>query len=206
MALTDIQICANALIRLGAQPIQSFDEGTDLATVCATIYPSKAQYILSLYPWRFTMNFAQLSRLTVAPSAQYTYQYALPADRVQGGFPVVFNSSDVNACPIKDYTIIGNRLMTDYDEIWVQYQYQADESLWPFYFTELMINVMKHELCIIVTEDKSLYAEIHSEVFGTPVEQGQGGLLAQAMFLDSRDNPTLAINDFTLINARFGGI
>jgi len=205
MALTDVQICANALVRLGAQPIQSFSDGTDIATFCNTIYDSKKKYILSSYPWLFSMKFAQLSRDTARPAAQWKYQYTLPADRVKSGMPAVYTSSDEYAPPIKAWTIVGNKLMAHEKEIWVKYQYNVDESLWPEYFTELMINVMKAELAQLVTDNTQLYQEIKLEVYGTPTEGGFGGLVNIARSLDSRDAPTTYINDFTLVNARFGG-
>ena len=206
MALTDVQICANALIRLGAQPIQSFSEETDLAAICSSVYPIKMEYLLSVFPWNFSLKFVQLSRMTTPPDMQYQYQFALPADRVIGGFPAVYLDNTVSSSPISDYRMVGNVLLANEDEIWVEYQYMVNEALWPYYFTELMINVMKAELCFIVTENSSYCSMLQEEVFGNPSDMNQGGLLAQAMFLDSRDNPTQQIADFSLIDARFGGI
>jgi len=201
-----IQICSNALIRLGELPIQSFDDGTDKATTCKAVYPIKRDYMLASYPWRFSMEFMQLSRMTASPTAQWEYQFALPADRVQGGFPEVYSSEAVGARPIRDYKIVGNVLMTSSDEIWVKYQYQVDESLWPPYFTELMISVMKAELTLLISDNQGLDQQNRMEVYGTPTQGGQGGMVGQAMFLDSRDNGTIMVQDFSLINARFGGI
>jgi hypothetical protein len=206
MALTDVEICANALVRLGAQPIQSFSDGTDVATFCETIYNQKKKYLLSSYPWRFSMKYLQLSRDSAAPTAQWSYQYTMPADRIQSGMPAVYTSSDVGAGSIRSFEIIGNKLMTDETEIWVQYQYDVDESLWPEYFTELMIMVMKVELAQLVTDNTQLYQETKLEVYGTPSEGGFGGLVNITRNLDSRDNPTIYITDFTLVNARFGGV
>ena len=99
MSFTDVQICANALVRLGAEPIQSFDDGTQISTTCDSIYKFKKEYMLAVYPWRFTMKFIQLSRLVTAPTAQWQYQYALPADRVSSGMPAVFQSDGVSEIP-----------------------------------------------------------------------------------------------------------
>lgn len=205
MALTDVEICANALVRLGAQPITSFSDGTDVATFCNTIYTQKKKYILSSYPWRFSFKFIQLSRQTATPSMQWKYQYTLPADRVQAGFPAVYTDDDVGALPIREYSIVGNVLMSDQTTLYVKYQYNVDESLWPEYFTELMINIMKVELAYLVTDNTQLYQELKLEVYGTPSEGGFGGLVNQTRNLDSRDNPTTYITDFSLISARFSG-
>jgi len=205
MSLTAVEICANALVRLGAQPIQSFTDGTDVATFCNTIYTQKKKYVLSSYPWRFSMKFIQLSRNTTAPAIKWTYQYTLPADRVQGGFPEVYTSSSVGARPIRAHEIVGNKLMTNESAIYVKYQYNVDESLWAEYFTELMINIMKVELAYLVTNNTQLYQELKLEVYGTPSEGGFGGLVNITRFLDSRDNPNTYITDFSLTNARVCG-
>ena len=204
MAYTAVQICAAALVRLGAQPIQAFDEGTDIATTCDTIYYMKKDYILSSYPWSFTKKFAQLSQLAAAPTAQWDYQYTLPADRVSPGFSAVYASEDVSAIPIQDYTIIGNRLMSDSDEIWVEYQYSAEESTWPPYFVELMVVVMMDEICTNVTDNTGLKQTIQANLYGIPSEFGVGGLYGRAMGLDSRDNPVTFVLDSVLLEARFG--
>lgn len=202
MGLNDIEICANALVRLGAIPIQSFDDATDIATACKTIYFSKKKYILSSYPWRFSMKFIQLSRDVMPPDAQWRYQFTLPSDRIQSGFPAVYTSNSIGANTINDWTIIGNKLMTNEKEIWVKYQYDVEESLWPEYFIELMIKIMQVELVQIVTDNTQLYQELKYEVYGVPSDGGFGGLVNMVQNIDSRDTPTTYIKDFALTDAR----
>ena len=205
MAFTSVEICANALVRLGATPIQSFNEGTDIATSCQSIYKMKKAYMLAAYPWRFTKKFAQLSRLTQVPKAQWSYQFNLPSDRVTSGLPTVFISDDVDANPIQDYTIIGNVLMSDEPELWIEYQEDVDESLWAPYFTELMVSIMMVELSFLIADNASLRQELTTMTYGIPSEFGVGGIYGKAMALDSRDNPTIQVLDDILLEARFGG-
>ncbi len=205
MAFTDIQICSNALVRLGAQAIQSFDEGTDIATTCGTVYSMKKEFMLAAYPWRFTKKYAQLSRLTAAPTAQWTYQFNLPADRITAGLPTVYTDERTYAIPIQDYTIIGNVLMSHQPKLWVEYQATVDEALWAPYFVELMTYVMMDELCFNVTDNSSLKQQINLETYGPPSGGGVGGIYGKAMNLDSRDNPTTQVLDSVLLEARFGG-
>ena len=205
MAFTDVQICSNALLRLGATPIQSFDEGTDIATTCDNLYQMKKEYMLAAYPWRFTKKYAQLSRLTAAPTAQWTYQFNLPADRLTAGLPIVYATDRTYAIPVQNYTIVGKVLMTHQPEIWIQYQAIVDESLWAPYFVELMTYVMMDELCFNVTDNTSLKQTIQYTTYGTPSADGVGGLYGKAMGLDSRDNPTTRVLDSVLLEARFSG-
>ena len=201
--MTPIGICSNALIRLSAEPIQAFDEGTTIANTCEALYHQKTRYIMSLYPWRFTMRFIQLSRLTTTPLLKYKYEYALPADRVQGGMPFIVAADGQGAMPINHYEIAGNKLLCNLEAVFVQYQADVDESEWPYYFTELIIEVMKTELTFPVTENGQMYQLASQETYGTPSEMGQGGLMGRSMFLDSRDAPTQVIDSNILLNDRF---
>ena len=149
------------------------------------------------------MRFAQLSRLTSVPLLRYKYEYALPADRVQGGMPFLVSSEGTGQVSLSDYSIIGTKLMCNYEAVFVQYQADVDESEWPFYFTELMIEVMKTELTFPITENGQMYQQASQETFGTPSEMGQGGLMGRSMFLDSRDTPTQVIDSNILLNDRF---
>ena len=44
---TDLSICSDALILLGASPLSSFTEGTDAAQVCDRLYPDFRDSMLS---------------------------------------------------------------------------------------------------------------------------------------------------------------
>jgi len=201
--MTPIGICSNALIRLSAEPIQAFDEGTTIANTCEALYFQKKNYIMSLYPWRFTMKFTQLSRLTTTPLLRYDYEYAMPADKVQGGMPLLVTASGTGNLPLADYEIIGSKIMCNSSTLFVQYQADVSEEEWPHYFTELVIEVMKTELVYPVTENGQMYQESKMETYGTPSELGQGGLMGRSMFLDSRDTPTQFIDSNILLNDRF---
>ena len=78
MADTKVDICARALIMIGAQPISSFDDGSTEALVASNIYENITQSILCRHRWRFSTEQQQLSLLAVAPTGRYEYAYQLP--------------------------------------------------------------------------------------------------------------------------------
>jgi len=61
MSVTKIDICAQALIMIGAQPITSFEDGTTEAIACANLYENTVRDQLSRYRWRFSVGQVQLS-------------------------------------------------------------------------------------------------------------------------------------------------
>jgi len=200
---TPVSICSNALIRLGTNPIQSFTDGSDVATTCDVIYHQKKLSVLNSYPWRFTMGFAPLSRMSEAPVAQWQYQFTLPSDRIQDGPAAVYTSNSVDAYPISSYDIVGNRLLSNNPEIWIKYQRDIDESLFPPYFSELLINIMMYELSYAVADSSTLRQELRLEVYGMPSNDGVGGLMGITRQIDSRDNPSIFINSDFLCTTRY---
>jgi len=81
---TAVKICSNALLRLGAQPINSFDEaeneGLDRARIAANLWPSVRDDLLRSHPWNCAVKRVQLAPLTAAPAFDWAYQFAMPTD------------------------------------------------------------------------------------------------------------------------------
>ena len=79
MALSALALCSRALLKIGAQPIASFDEGTAEAEVAANLYPAARDALLSLHPWSFATAPATLPRLAAKPVAAFAPAFPLPA-------------------------------------------------------------------------------------------------------------------------------
>ena len=58
MATTNIDICARALIMIGAQPISSFSVGSTEALVASNIYDDVVEASLTRHRWRFATTQA----------------------------------------------------------------------------------------------------------------------------------------------------
>jgi hypothetical protein len=203
MALTKFELVSVALMKLGADPIQSFDDPTTIAKSAGKIYEHEKRRILGSYVWKFSLKYASLPRLAAAPLMQWEYQFSLPPDRISDNMFQVFNTDKVDAYSTPHYTVQDNKLLSNFEEIWVRYQYDIDESMFPTYFEALMVKVMMAEMAFLVTNSSSKEAELKQEVYGTPSEMGRGGLYAQTMAIDSKDTPLVKINDFTLIEGRY---
>ena len=206
MAVTDISICSEALLRLGDRTISSFEGGDDRVILCANIYPTRKDAILSQYDWRFTVKKEQLDKETTAPINEWANAFKLPSARIIDGPIAVFNSTQVGVGTITGFEIFGDQLFTNEAVIVVDYQTIVDESKWPKYFVEFMTKVMMVELAFPITDINSVRIELYKEVFGLPNEAGMGGMFAAARARNSRETPPVPISDFTLINARFGGL
>ncbi len=80
MALNSIELCSSALIKLGADGISSFEDGTAEARVAAPLYPIVRDALLSAHPWSFATKKAALAPLATAPVSDFAYAHELPSD------------------------------------------------------------------------------------------------------------------------------
>jgi hypothetical protein len=199
---TALSICSDALLMLGAKPISSFDEGTDEASVANRLYPDIKDQAILMYPWSFSYKKVSIARLITTPINEYRYEYQLPGDRLTSP-RAVYDTSATNIPPRKEYRIIGDKLLADYEEVYIDYQYSVAEFEMPSYFVQLLKYMMTWHLALPITDqtDKSQYWQ--SVATGSPAENGRGGYLRQAMNIDGAGNPTNAINDFSLISVRY---
>lgn len=199
---TSLSICSDALLMLGAKPISSFDEGTDEASVANRLYPDIRDQALLMYPWSFSFKKTSIARLISTPTNEYKYEYQLPGDRLTSP-RAIYDSNATGLPPRKEYRIIGDKLLTDYEQVYIDYQYAVPEYDMPSYFVQLLKYMMSWHLALPITDqtEKSQYWQ--SVAVGSPSDNGRGGYLRQAMNIDGAGNPTNAINDFSLIAVRY---
>lgn len=77
---SEVSISSNALTKLGAAPITSFDDGTDRANLCREFYPNTRDAVLRAYPWNCAIRRMALALDASAPLFEYDYKFALPTD------------------------------------------------------------------------------------------------------------------------------
>lgn len=78
MAIDGVQIANQALSELEEDVIQSFQDGTSIANLCARQFPDARDSALELHPWNFAKYYARLARSADTPQTdQWLYQYPL---------------------------------------------------------------------------------------------------------------------------------
>ena len=144
MATTKIDICARALVMIGAQPITSFTDGSTEALVANNVYEDITKAALTRHKWRFATTQKQISLLTNAPVGRYDYAYQVPTN------PEVLQ---INTITVNDYVIPYARYQ-DYiyvnsygssSTLVMDYIYRVDEAYFPPHF----ILALEYELASI---------------------------------------------------------
>jgi hypothetical protein len=199
---TAVAICSDALILLGAKPISSFNDGTDEANTADRLYPDVRDMTLSMYPWSFAYKKVRLARLITTPVSEWRYEYQLPGDRL-GNPRGLFETAQSYARPVKEWEIIGDKLMTNYEDVYIDYPYQTPEFAMPQYFVQLLKYMMAWHMAYPVTEQETKTGYWQGVAIGSPSENGRGGYFRQAMNIDAQGQPPQVIEDYSLVAVRY---
>jgi hypothetical protein len=188
MALSALVLCSRALLKIGAQPVASFDEGTAEAEVAANLYPAIRDAMLSSHPWSFATGQMELPRLLEVPHADYSHAYQMPED-----FLRVLSAGSGGSGRGLRYRLHEQRLHTDAAQVTLTYVFRPEESEFPPFFASALVTRLAAEFCIPLTESTSRAEMLHR--------------LAEMEFrnarrTDSQQNTAQAIEDFPLIMAR----
>ena len=152
MAITSIDICARALVLIGASPITSFDDGTTEAIVADNLYEDTVRDLLSRYRWRFASSQIQMNRLVDVPEHRWDAAYQVPAEciLVHG---VYVNESPIEFDRYQDMIYCN---AVDTDEVFIDYMFRADEALWPPFFVMTVILQMASVFAYSVAQQEGL--------------------------------------------------
>jgi hypothetical protein len=201
---TKLSICSDALIYLGAKPLTSFSETSDAAQICDRLYDDIRDMVLCMHPWTFTLKKTQIARLVDTPAFGWKYLYQLPGDRL-AGIRAVFPDENVGVSSTVEFDVQQDKLLTNIEEAWIDYQYRTPESEMPSFFVNLMKYVLAANFAETVT-DQITKAEYYQRLaFGLPEENMRGGYFRQCMSIDSQSRPSISLDDrdaFPLISVR----
>jgi len=107
------------------------------------------------------------------------------------------------AVPQREYRLVGGKLLSNYETVYVDYQYAVEEYEMPHYFVQNMKYQLAWHLAMPITDQIEKTDYWRTVAQGTPSENGRGGYMRQAMNIDGQGQPTNGIQDFTLIDVRY---
>lgn len=148
-----VEICNAALLNLGANEIQNFNDGTPNSKACNVRYPIARKSEIRKLPWNFAIKRQELAQSTTTPVFDYDYQYALPSDHLRT--LRVTTSSGAN---IYDYKVESGFIMTNETECFLKYVYDnSDPNAWDSTFVDLMVARMSYDLAYTITRRRSVW-------------------------------------------------
>lgn len=141
---TQVSICSNALMLLGATTITSLDDGTTYANLCKQFYAETRDGLLRKYKWKFAMKRASLAQDALYPASwDWKYGFTLPSDCL------AVRTTSVDPSP---WDREGNWLVTNESAISIKYTSRIeDTSLFDPCFVEALEAKLAMRLCKPVT-------------------------------------------------------
>ena len=188
MALTAVALCSRALLRLGAQPVASLDEGTAEAEVAANLYAPTRDALLSAHPWSFATGQTGLPRLSSTPQGDMAHAFQLPT-----GFLRALSAGQGGRGGGMAYRLLEDRLHTDSTSVTLTYIFRPDESAFPPFFAQALVARLAAEFCLPLTDSAS-----RAEMLFRLAE----GEMRGARLIDSQQHTPRAIEHFPLVDVR----
>lgn len=176
MAITAIDICSKALLLVGANAIQSFEDGSRESSLCSSIYGTIKQTLLSNRLWSFSIEQRDLAQLVESPLRDWKYFYAIPND--------VLRIKKVSGS--KNFQIFKNGLGSNDASLSVDCQVDVAESEMPYYFQTALISELASKLAVSLLGDQSKY-----ELFAKMAQRD----LINARLADAQNRPNIAFGE-----------
>lgn len=203
MAFSKFDICSKALIELGKEPISSFQDESNLnaAAICAVIWDDYARYILCAHSWKFNMRKQQLGRVATAPLNEWLYAYQMPSDCLK--LEAIRDSESTGRMTFLGYDILQDKVVTNAQFIYADYQIYVEPSSWPSWFVEFAVMALAAKLAPPITNQVDIADRKSLIAWGPPQDNFQGGLFGRAKIISDQQAPPQPITHFELLEARF---
>ena len=185
---TDISICNSALVLIGGtdNAINSFDDDTREARICAQLYPGTRDYTISRYPWKFTLGQQALAKLAETPLFDYANAFQLPTDpklvqaiKVSDEVGALLNFG-LSGRVTQSFRILEDKLLTNATQVNILFQFVPVEATFPPYFVEVLEFSMAEKLAFALEQDESL-----ADRMAVRLDQR----IRKARHIDSRNDP-----------------
>ena len=180
-----VDICSNALLMLGASPLNAFDEDSDRARLAANLWPVIRDMVLRSHPWNCAIKRVQLAPETGKPAFGWQRQFVLPADCLR-----VLNVANRHEYELEGRFILANAMVLN-----LRYVFRNEVvGSWDSLLVHAMTACMRVAFAYPVTEKTTLEQL---------VTQTLQPILKQARAIDGQENPPETLGNERLYWAGF---
>lgn len=182
-----MQVCSNALLLLGAQTINSFDDESDRATLVSNLWPNALEAILRSHPWNCAVKRLSIAPDATAPAFDFAYQFTLPGDCLR-----VLSVGEKGA--EVEYTLEGRKVLADESELLLRYVFRNENiPSWDALLVQASEAYMAMTLAYPITKSASMFGAM-TDLWNLK--------LRQARSIDGMENPPEQLGDFPFLNVR----
>ena len=201
--LSNIDICNRALARIGAAPIMSLDDDTDLSRQVEAVFDDVVESCFAAWRWRWAAMTHALQQIDGTPLNGWAYAYAVPAAALGEPLRVMADPRRTDA-PLRAFQCEGRQVFADHQPLWGVFITRHAPDLWPPLFRAGVVTWLAAHLAVPVTHDSGLAETLRQEAVGSPAEGMRGGLIGRAIALDAAAATTAPLGaDDPLTGAQF---
>lgn len=188
MATSEVQICNNALIKVGSDVISSLTENTKGAKLCNQLYEPIRDELLRLHPWNFAVERVELAAEVASPLFGFEFKFTLPSDFIR-----LLDVYDY----VTRYRIEGNNIFSDDNNLKIVYiKKETNPGKFDSAFTEVLATRIASEISYSLSGSRTLSDSL-LEIYTRK--------LASAKMVDAQENFNDSIKVDTFTRARLTG-
>lgn len=181
---TNVSICSNALLKIGDNPISSFDEATTAARLCSNLWTTVRDGVLRAHPWNCAVKRSTLAPKADPPAYGFSYAFTVPADFLRL----------LEADTLGDHKVEGRDILADENPLYIRYIFRnEDMNSYDTLLIDALTNRMAAELAYPITksttQQQACWA-LYSET------------LKLARAIDGQEDTPDALGDFPLLSVR----
>lgn len=182
-------ICSNALLMLGADPINDLvaEEG-DRAILALNLWPTSRDAIIRAHMWDCCIKRLTLAPLVAAPEYGWAFQYQLPGDCVR-----LIGIGPVDGYAV-NHKVEGRTILANYNPLFVRYLFKnEDVETWDAGMVSYAEAYMAARMAWPITKDRGVASDMNALA---------ASLLRQARGADAQQGVPDAILSSPLLEVR----
>lgn len=196
-----------ALTDIGAGPMFSIDDDSDLAEQIEHCWQPAVDRIFGMHGWSFARKTYANVRLAETPENGWRFGFELPGNRI--GNPLkILDQAGNSPRPLKRFSIEEGKLFCNASETWSLCKVEVDPDYWPPEWRSAFVVALGGYLAVPVWQDQDMRDARLVEAFGTPSREGTGGLFGRLMAQDRASEPIdeMGEQENPLLNSRISGV
>ena len=199
MGLSKTQICNQALLRVGADIVESLDtdvnstEGTvESALLCNVLFDQALDEVLRLYQWNCCTKRAIPNKLTEAPVFGYASAFQAPNDFLR---LLQITDNPNHWVDEIEWVFEDGQILCDYDAIYIRYINRPEDvtDLDPL-ATRALICLLASKLATPLQQDDNLSQRLLNELYSV--------ILPEARSIDTFENYDLQLPESQWLTSR----
>ena len=153
------------------------------------IWPLVIAECFQLHDWSWMRRTRKLTRTAAMPENGWPYEFQLPGDRIGPVLAVLQAVTNGRGTALRDYDIEGGYLYAAAPDVWARCKVEVDPAQWDQAFLGGFVVALASGLAVPVTQDVNLADQLRQQAFGSPSQQGAGGIFGRLMAQDRAAAP-----------------